>query len=110
MAALDRRLGQVLWGSAQAKGLRPYMEDRHTVIGSYHPRTSSGQQVQDGVFRSYAAVFDGALWPSAAAGRQPPGAATRRQLICDHPRSCISHLHLTVLLINNLMVAVNGGK
>ncbi|EFN51693.1 hypothetical protein CHLNCDRAFT_139942 [Chlorella variabilis] len=65
-APLDRRLGQVLWGSAQAKGMRPYMEDRHTLINSFQPRTSSGQAVQDGVFRAYAAVFDGHNGASAA--------------------------------------------
>lgn len=33
--------------------MRPYMEDRHTVINSYQPRTSSGQtiQVRSGVLR-----------------------------------------------------------
>lgn len=65
-APLDKRLGTVLWGTAQAKGMRPYMEDRHTVINSYQPRTSSGQTIQDGIFRAYAAVFDGHNGASAA--------------------------------------------
>ncbi|KAI3439041.1 hypothetical protein D9Q98_001451 [Chlorella vulgaris] len=65
-APLDRRLGLVLWGSAQAKGMRPYMEDRHTIINSYEPRTSLGKAVQDGVFRAYASVFDGHNGASAA--------------------------------------------
>ncbi|KAL4434407.1 hypothetical protein ABPG75_000848 [Micractinium tetrahymenae] len=65
-APLDKRLGQVLWGSAQAKGMRPYMEDRHTIVSSFQPRTSTGQAVQDGVYRAYAAVFDGHNGASAA--------------------------------------------
>lgn len=65
-APLDKRLGQVLWGSAQAKGMRPYMEDRHTIISSFQPSTSSGHLIQDGVFRAYAAVFDGHNGASAA--------------------------------------------
>ncbi|KAL4428565.1 hypothetical protein ABPG77_008877 [Micractinium sp. CCAP 211/92] len=65
-APLDKRLGQVLWGSAQAKGMRPYMEDRHTIVSSFQPRTTTGSTVQDGVYRAYAAVFDGHNGASAA--------------------------------------------
>ncbi|PSC75687.1 serine threonine phosphatase [Micractinium conductrix] len=65
-APLDRQLGQVLWGSAKAKGMRPYQEDRHTIVSSFQPCTSTGQPVQDGVYRAYAAVFDGHNGASAA--------------------------------------------
>lgn len=46
------------WGA----GARAYMEDKHTVVSSFKPLGASGV-VEDGVERSYFAVFDG---PQAA--------------------------------------------
>ena len=43
------------WGA----GARAYMEDKHTVVSSFKPLGASGV-VEDGVERSYFAVFDGA--------------------------------------------------
>ena len=42
------------WGA----GARAYMEDKHTVVSSFKPLGASGV-VEDGVERSYFAVFDG---------------------------------------------------
>eukprot|EP00242_Pyramimonas_sp_CCMP2087_P016246 CAMPEP_0198225132 /NCGR_PEP_ID=MMETSP1445-20131203/99786_1 /TAXON_ID=36898 /ORGANISM="Pyramimonas sp., Strain CCMP2087" /LENGTH=233 /DNA_ID=CAMNT_0043904539 /DNA_START=673 /DNA_END=1371 /DNA_ORIENTATION=- len=42
-------------GSAQARGSRPYMEDRHTIVTSYLPEATAA----DGVPRSYFGLFDG---------------------------------------------------
>lgn len=33
-------LGPVVWGTATAKGMRPYMEDRHCIISDFCPKAS----------------------------------------------------------------------
>jgi hypothetical protein len=48
-----------VFGVFGAQGMRPYMEDRHAIVGSFVPRSSSGQEMRDGVPRSFAAVYDG---------------------------------------------------
>lgn len=47
-AGLDKCLCRLAMRSffLQAKGMRPYMEDRHTIVSSFQPRTSTGQAVQ----------------------------------------------------------------
>ena len=40
-------------------GARPYMEDRHTIVASYKTIGSGGTYLDDGVMRSFAAVYDG---------------------------------------------------
>ncbi|KAK9845926.1 hypothetical protein WJX81_006154 [Elliptochloris bilobata] len=45
---------RLCFGVAQARGARQYMEDKHTVVSSFKPLG-----VEDGVERSYFAVFDG---------------------------------------------------
>ncbi|BDA43649.1 Protein phosphatase 2C homolog 3 [Coccomyxa sp. Obi] len=52
-------LGQLSFGVSQARGARPYMEDRHTIVANYSPTATGGLPDSDGVLRSYAAVFDG---------------------------------------------------
>ena len=52
-------LGPMVFGAAQAKGLRPYMEDRHIIIPHMVPRGSSGAPMPDDTPRSFAAVYDG---------------------------------------------------
>lgn len=54
-----RSLGPFVFGVFGAQGMRPYMEDRHAIVGSFVPRSSSGQEMRDGVPRSFAAVYDG---------------------------------------------------
>ncbi|GAB4815687.1 hypothetical protein N2152v2_002733 [Parachlorella kessleri] len=54
-----KTLGPVHFGVALAKGMRPYMEDRHTVVASLFPLSSTGVPIQDGVARCFAAVYDG---------------------------------------------------
>lgn len=39
--------------------MRPYMEDRHTVVNSFQPRTSTGQAVQ---VRRRAGRWQGRAW------------------------------------------------
>ena len=46
-------------GCAGGAGARAYMEDKHTVVSSFKPLGAAGA-VEDGVERSYFAVFDGA--------------------------------------------------
>lgn len=61
-------VGRVHFGAASARGMRPYMEDRHCVVASMQLLSSvQGDGAQagaplppDGVPRSYAAIFDGA--------------------------------------------------
>lgn len=57
--AFGRSLGRLYFGVAEARGARPYMEDRHVIIASFCPQSSAGQPLHDGVHRSYAAIFDG---------------------------------------------------
>jgi hypothetical protein len=60
-------LGRIHFGAAQARGMRPYMEDRHCVVAAMQLLSSAqggGAQAgaplpSDGVPRSYAAIFDG---------------------------------------------------
>lgn len=52
-------LGAMHFGVALAKGRRPYMEDRHTIVSSLLPLSSTHVPLQDGVPRSFAAVYDG---------------------------------------------------
>ncbi|CAL8468404.1 g7944 [Coccomyxa elongata] len=52
-------LGQLYFGVSQARGARPYMEDRHIIVANYCPTGAGGKPDPDGVLRSYAAVFDG---------------------------------------------------
>lgn len=52
----------------QAKGMRPYMEDRHTVINSFQPRTSTGQTVQVRLGSPGAAGLCAAGWAGCPAG------------------------------------------
>lgn len=40
-------------------GLRPYMEDRHTLVASYTPTGPSGVPCPDGINRSFVAIYDG---------------------------------------------------
>ena len=51
----------VVFGVAQARNQRPYMEDRHTLVSCLRPLTLSGQPAggDDGVPRCWAGVFDG---------------------------------------------------
>ena len=68
-APADRELGVIQWGTAQAKGMRPYMEDRHTVVAAFQPRSATGQPLaagDGGVLRAYASVFDGHNGAAAA--------------------------------------------
>ena len=61
-------LGRIHFGAAQARGMRPYMEDRHCIVASMQLLSNAldgGAQPgpplpPDGVPRSYAAIFDGA--------------------------------------------------
>ena len=57
--ALSLNLSPLIFGAAQAKGMRPYMEDRHIIVEAMVPRGSSGAPMQDDTLRSYAAVYDG---------------------------------------------------
>lgn len=43
----------------QSIGHRPYMEDRHVTIPTYQAVNEGNRPVEDGVVRTYAAVFDG---------------------------------------------------
>ncbi|KAL4519818.1 hypothetical protein Ndes2526B_g01618 [Nannochloris sp. 'desiccata'] len=52
-------LGPLVFGASQAKGMRPYMEDRHIVEEPMVPRGSSGAPIPDNTPRSFAAVYDG---------------------------------------------------
>jgi len=52
-------LDPIAFGTAQAQGLRAYMEDRHAVVQALVPLSSTGHQLQDGVQRSFAAIYDG---------------------------------------------------
>ena len=47
-------------GRAGGAGARAYMEDKHTVVSSFKPLGAGA--VEDGIERSYFAVFDGAGW------------------------------------------------
>lgn len=48
------------FGVANAKGLRTYMEDRHTIVSPFSLLGSDGNVLpEDGIARSFAAVFDG---------------------------------------------------
>ncbi|KAK9829310.1 hypothetical protein WJX72_005079 [[Myrmecia] bisecta] len=61
VTAQDRMtsLGQLAFGVATARGARPYMEDRHTIIPSFQPTSASGGHISDGVYRSFAGIYDG---------------------------------------------------
>ena len=56
---------RVVFGVAQARNQRPYMEDRHSLVQRLRPLSATGGQLagaaaaDDGVERSWAAVFDG---------------------------------------------------
>jgi serine/threonine protein phosphatase PrpC len=52
-------LGPLVFGASQAKGMRPYMEDRHITEEPLIPRGSSGAPIPDNIPRSFAAVYDG---------------------------------------------------
>jgi len=52
-------LGPLVFGASQAKGMRPYMEDRHITEEPLIPRGSSGAPIPDNTPRSFAAVYDG---------------------------------------------------
>jgi serine/threonine protein phosphatase PrpC len=52
-------LGPIVYGASQAKGMRPYMEDRHIIQEPLIPRGSSGAPIPDDTPRSFAAVYDG---------------------------------------------------
>jgi len=54
-------LGPIIFGSGRAKGLRPYMEDRHIAIESYAPVSSCGVPIEDNIERCFAAVYDGCV-------------------------------------------------
>ncbi|KXZ41809.1 hypothetical protein GPECTOR_276g723 [Gonium pectorale] len=58
-ALSGRALGRVLFGLASARCARPYMEDRHCIVQSLRPLSSSGAPLQDGVQRCLAAIYDG---------------------------------------------------
>lgn len=58
-AKLRAKAGPVVFGAARAKGMRPYMEDRHVTVAAFAPMTSSRTPVHDDVLRSFAAVYDG---------------------------------------------------
>lgn len=59
VARRQLNLGPIMYGAAQAKGLRPYMEDRHIILSHMLPRGSSGAPMPDDTPRSFAAVYDG---------------------------------------------------
>jgi hypothetical protein len=46
-------------GFLRLTGARPYMEDRHTVVASFVPLGAAGLPLNDGVYRSFAGVYDG---------------------------------------------------
>lgn len=51
---------RMAFGAANAKGLRTYMEDRYTILSPFSLLGSDGTALpEDGVLRSFAAVFDG---------------------------------------------------
>lgn len=54
-------LGPIIFGTAEAKGLRAYMEDRHVTLSNLidDDAPSSDQTKEDGVIRNFAAVYDG---------------------------------------------------
>eukprot|EP00798_Chlamydomonas_sp_ICE-L_P014653 gene14653-20687_t len=54
-----KMLGHMVYGVATARNVRPYMEDRHTVVQSLRPLSITGQPINDGVERSFASVYDG---------------------------------------------------
>lgn len=55
------KLGPILFGSAEAKGLRPYMEDRHVKLNDlvFREKETTNVDLNDGVQRNFAAVYDG---------------------------------------------------
>jgi hypothetical protein len=71
-------LGRLHFGAAAARGLRPYMEDRHCVVASMQllsnahdgGATAGAPLPPDGVPRSYAAIFDGARFLLGACGKK----------------------------------------
>jgi hypothetical protein len=68
-AAAAPTLGRIHFGAASARGMRPYMEDRHCIVAAMQLLASAegggahaGPPLPpDGVPRSYAAIFDGEL-------------------------------------------------
>ncbi|GBG00547.1 serine threonine phosphatase [Raphidocelis subcapitata] len=82
-------LGRVHFGASSARGLRPYMEDRHCVVAAMQLLASSdgnGAQAgaplpSDGIPRSYAAIFDG----HNGAGCAELAAARLHVLLAAHP-------------------------
>ena len=46
-------------GCAGGAGARAYMEDKHTVVSSFKPHGAAGAVVEDGIERSFFAVYDG---------------------------------------------------
>ncbi|KAK9822523.1 hypothetical protein WJX74_000939 [Apatococcus lobatus] len=55
----SKTLGRLHFGVATTLGAKPTMEDRHVIIPSYSPGGTAGQVLQDGVPRSFVAVYDG---------------------------------------------------
>ncbi|KAK9851327.1 hypothetical protein WJX84_001751 [Apatococcus fuscideae] len=55
----SKSLGRLHFGVATILGAKPTMEDRHVIIPSYNPGGVAGQALQDGVPRSFVAVYDG---------------------------------------------------
>ena len=53
------------------------MEDRHVIIPSYNPGGVAGQALQDGVPRSFVAVYDGHN------GQRAAEAASHRYIVCS---------------------------
>ena len=90
-AAAGAAAARVHFGAASARGLRPYMEDRHCVVASMQLLSSApdggaaaGPPLpHDGVPRSYAAVFDGA--PRARPSRRwRPSRRRCNAIACGH--------------------------
>uniref|UniRef100_A0A383WM94 PPM-type phosphatase domain-containing protein n=1 Tax=Tetradesmus obliquus TaxID=3088 RepID=A0A383WM94_TETOB len=108
-AAATAGLSQIHFGFATARGHRPYMEDRHTIITALNPATAqqaaaaldaaehlaaggdesaaNGREQQhaavthDGVGRCYAAIFDG----HNGAGAAETAARKLHLLLASHP-------------------------
>ncbi|WIA44540.1 hypothetical protein OEZ86_007274 [Tetradesmus obliquus] len=109
-AAATAGLSQIHFGFATARGHRPYMEDRHTIITTLNPATAqqaaaaldaaehpaavggddaaaNGREQQhaavthDGVGRCYAAIFDG----HNGAGAAETAARKLHLLLASHP-------------------------
>ncbi|CAK0781692.1 hypothetical protein CVIRNUC_005447 [Coccomyxa viridis] len=58
-ALAEPSLGQLCFGVSQARGARPYMEDRHTIVANFQPSGAAASALDAGVLRSFAGVYDG---------------------------------------------------